>query len=231
MERDTTRRNADRLSAARLLHLAVRPWHSVRGRSRDKSCCVAVPGNSGSPLFLRCCSGSGGCFTAATPPRTCLSRASGPSQYVVDSAAMGLASIAGVNSSAATPGAASNALARGHLLLLIAAVGVAVWLFRGGRPSLRLLVFVGAALTFWGLAGANFIPGREPTANRYQLVDATLLILIAAELFALRLRPVAGHARSGGRSWGAGVEPGGARRRLRVHARPRRLRPSPTSGP
>ncbi|MDQ6811183.1 MAG: hypothetical protein M3Z95_04715 [Actinomycetota bacterium] len=64
------------------------------------------------------------------------------------------------------------------------------WLLRGGRPSRWLVVFVGAALTFWGLTGAAYVYGRAAAASRYQLVDAALLILIAAELFrTVRLRP------------------------------------------
>jgi hypothetical protein len=103
-------------------------------------------------------------------------------KYVVDSAASGLASIAGLKH-----GGLANTPTPGYWLLIVAGVGVAVWMLRGGRPGLRVLVFIGAALTFWGLAGANYIPGRGPLASRYQLIDVVLLILIAAELF----RPVA----------------------------------------
>jgi hypothetical protein len=64
-----------------------------------------------------------------------------------------------------------------------------LWLLRSGRPSSRILVFAGAALTFWVLAGANFTPGRAPISSRYQLIDAVLLLLVAAELLrGLRLR-------------------------------------------
>jgi hypothetical protein len=45
------------------------------------------------------------------------------------------------------------------------------------------LIFLGGALTFWILAGANFTLGRQPVSSRYQLVHVTFLLLIAAELF------------------------------------------------
>jgi hypothetical protein len=107
-------------------------------------------------------------------------------RYVVDSVGFGLASITGLNGTAlpaphAGPLPTNYTVA--HLLVLMVAIGVAVRLIRGGRPASRLIVVVGAALTFWVLAGANFTPGREPYASRYQLVDATLLIVIGAELF------------------------------------------------
>jgi hypothetical protein len=75
---------------------------------------------------------------------------------------------------------------RGYVLVIVAVVGLVVWLLRGGRPSSWSLVFIAAAMTFWVMAGASYIPGREPIASRYQFVDAALLIVIAAEL----LRPV-----------------------------------------
>jgi hypothetical protein len=99
-------------------------------------------------------------------------------RYTIDAIASGLASLGGVNS-----GAVTATTIRGLVLLVAAAAAVVAWVLRAGRPSSRLLVFVGAALAFWGLAGANYIPGREPYASRYQLIDAVLLLLIAAELF------------------------------------------------
>jgi hypothetical protein len=107
-------------------------------------------------------------------------------RYLLDSIANGLGSIAGVHS-----GAVTGTSGWGLALLVVAAAGIAVWLFRGGRPSSWLLVFAAAAVTFWALAGANFMIGREPVSSRYQLFDATLLILMAAELFRpVRLRPL-----------------------------------------
>ena len=103
-------------------------------------------------------------------------------RYVLDSASVGLASVTGLNR-----GGIASTYRAGHVLLVVAVLAVAVWLLRGGRPSSSwVLVLLGAALTFWVLAGANYIVGREPFASRYQLMDATFLILIASELF----RPV-----------------------------------------
>ena len=97
-------------------------------------------------------------------------------KYMLDSASIGLASATGLNFGA-------NAMFHGHVLLVLAVVAVGVWLLRGGRPSRWLAVFVGAALAFWALTGLSYMPGREPSASRYQLMDAALLIVIAAELF------------------------------------------------
>jgi hypothetical protein len=111
-------------------------------------------------------------------------------RYVLDSAAAGIASLTGFG-----PGGWFGATTvSGRALLALALLAAVLWFLRGGRPSARLLVFLGGALAFWCLAGANFTPGREPAASRYQLVHATVLVLIAAELVGpLRL----------GRAWSA----------------------------
>jgi hypothetical protein len=96
-------------------------------------------------------------------------------RYVVQAAASGLASITGRGGEKWLPW--------GYVLLVLVAAAIAVWLARAGRPGTRVLVFAGATLAFWVAAGANYIPGREPYASRYQLVSATLLLLTAAELF------------------------------------------------
>jgi hypothetical protein len=108
-------------------------------------------------------------------------------KYVLDCVASGLASIGGRTG--------ESALTWGRPLLVVVAVVVAAWLIRGGRPSPRVLVFLGAALSFWVLAGANYIEGRAPIASRYQIMHVTFLILIAAELFRpIRLSPAQGAA-------------------------------------
>jgi hypothetical protein len=97
--------------------------------------------------------------------------------YVLNSISFGLASITGLNH-----GGPPAALTRGHILALIVAIAVVLRLLRGARPGPWLLVIGSSALTFWVLTGAGYMPGREPFASRYQLTDAVLLILIAAEL-------------------------------------------------
>jgi hypothetical protein len=105
--------------------------------------------------------------------------------YMLRSAASGLASIVGLNR-----GTDADRYLRGYVVLALAAVVILAWLRRGGRPSSGVWVFASAAVSFWALTGASYIVGREPLASRYQIVDAALLILIAAELFRpLRLRP------------------------------------------
>ena len=99
--------------------------------------------------------------------------------YVLDSAASGVASLSGF----AREGWFGDTTAWGLPLLGVALAGTLLWIVRGGRPSSRVLIFLGGALAFWILAGANYITGREPVSSRYQLVHVTFLLLIAAELF------------------------------------------------
>ncbi len=98
-------------------------------------------------------------------------------RYLYDAVSAGLASATGM-----VHGSLPGLLSSGHLLTVIAAVCVAWWLIRGGRPSAWALVFAGTALSFWLLTGASAIPGRAAQASRYQVTSATLLILLAAEL-------------------------------------------------
>jgi hypothetical protein len=107
--------------------------------------------------------------------------------YVMDGAATGLASLAGLSQA---PGGEPESLSYGRPLLVLAAVGVAVALRGGWRPSPLALVIAIAAISFWALAAANYIPDRNPTSSRYQLVNATLIIMLAAEAFrAVRVPP------------------------------------------
>ena len=108
-------------------------------------------------------------------------------EYVLDCITSGLGAIGGQTG--------RSAVELGRILLVALVVVIAVRLIRGRRPSSGVLVFIGAALTFWGLSGASYIPGREAIASRYQLVHVALLILIAVELFRpLRPTPVQGMA-------------------------------------
>jgi hypothetical protein len=103
-------------------------------------------------------------------------------RYMFESASSGLASITGLHASL-------HRLLQGEVLLVFALGSAGVWIYRGGRPSRWLAVPIAAALAFWALTGLSFVPGREAVASRYQLVDAALLLVIAAELFRpIRLR-------------------------------------------
>jgi hypothetical protein len=109
-------------------------------------------------------------------------------QYVLDSVASGLASLVGL--ARYSDGSALDTYTWGRPLLAVAVLAVAVWLSRGGRPRPFLLVVAAAALSFWILAAANYTPGREPGASRYQLISASFVVLLAAEAFRpVRLRP------------------------------------------
>lgn len=98
-------------------------------------------------------------------------------RYVIDAASAGVASAAGL-----THGSVGTTYQRAHVLMIILGLAATVWVTKGGRPSRGVLVFLATALTFWLLTGASYIPGRDPISSRYQLFDATLLLLTAAEL-------------------------------------------------
>ena len=116
--------------------------------------------------------------------RVFLGNVAGTPAYVLDAISAGLASLSGLNK---TIGGASGRVRLGRPLLVLAVVAAAAWVTRGGRPSRGALPIAAAALSFWFLLGADFIPNwREPETSRYQLVSATFLILFAAEFF----RPV-----------------------------------------
>jgi hypothetical protein len=99
-------------------------------------------------------------------------------RYVLECAASGMDTLTGL----APGGWFGDAGGWGKPLVGLAVVAAGVGFLRGWRPPAGVLVFLGGALAFWALAGANFTPGREPQASRYQLVHATFLLLIAAEL-------------------------------------------------
>jgi len=104
-------------------------------------------------------------------------------KYVLDSAAMGLTSIAGLNR-----GVYVGHYARGYVLLALLASLMAVRVVRRGRPPAFTLVVASAAFGFWALTGISYASGREPLASRYQLIDAALILVIVAAFFA-PLRP------------------------------------------
>jgi hypothetical protein len=101
---------------------------------------------------------------------------------VFGSVTSGLASLTGLNRGSGAP-----RYVRGGIVLLAGTVAFAASWFKGSRRSLWVLVFAGAAISFWVLTGASYFPGRDPFASRYQLIDATflllLLLLLAAEPF------------------------------------------------
>jgi hypothetical protein len=120
-------------------------------------------------------------YGSDAPSAISLANVRGLPSYVLRSASSGLASLTGASE---IPGV--HGPWPGYLLLGLLAAA-AVWrLLRRPRPSGWLLVPLTAALAFWCLSGLNYIPGRDPQASRYQLIDATFLLVIVAELF----RPV-----------------------------------------
>ncbi len=99
-------------------------------------------------------------------------------RYTFDALSIGLAAITGVEHPSLP-----NVLASGHILAVLVLLGLVVWLARGGRPSQFAVVIAATLVAFWLLTGASAIPGRGAVASRYQLTDAVLLIVLAAELF------------------------------------------------
>jgi hypothetical protein len=103
--------------------------------------------------------------------------------YVFDGLASSLDSLLGLNGRPI--GAEGTAGPEwGRPLLVGLAFAVVAWIALGNRPSRRIWVVGAAALSFWTLAGFDFVPGREPESSRYQYVGAIFLILVLSELFA-----------------------------------------------
>jgi hypothetical protein len=99
--------------------------------------------------------------------------------YTVEGMAAGLASLTGLG---AGSGVDLSDPSWGKPLL-IALVGVAIWAQRkrpGVAKSFWPVVAVG--LSYWLLAGFNFIPGREADSVRYQYGAAAIILLVVAEL-------------------------------------------------
>jgi hypothetical protein len=71
----------------------------------------------------------------------------------------------------------------GWALLALALVAVAIRVHRNPRLSRGFWVVTTAGVTFWLLAGINYMPGREASHSRYQYLGAAFILMIAAELF------------------------------------------------
>jgi hypothetical protein len=102
--------------------------------------------------------------------------------YVFDGLAASLDSLLGLNSRPVSAESTGD-ISWGRPLLVALVVLVAVlWLPRH-RMTPRIWVVAAIALTFWGLAAANFVPGRDPESSRYMYMGAVLLVLLLAEIF------------------------------------------------
>jgi hypothetical protein len=99
--------------------------------------------------------------------------------YLVNGIGSGLQSLLGLLPALGT----GHDVTWGWLALAVAAVAVMARLRRGPRPRAELWPAAVAAASFWLLAGADLIPGREPTQSRYQYVGAALVLMVLAELF------------------------------------------------
>lgn len=97
--------------------------------------------------------------------------------YVFDALSIGLAALLGLEY-----GTLPGLISTGHLAAVLVLIALVGGLARGGRPRPQALWFASALIVFWLLTGASAIPGREAASSRYQLTDAVLILLIAAEL-------------------------------------------------
>lgn len=102
--------------------------------------------------------------------------------FVAESIASALGSLTGLHT-AAVGSEAATPPEWGQALLVAVAVLVALWLRRARDISPRIWVPLTAAAAFWILGGFDFIPGRDPTASRYQYIGGIFVVLILAEVF------------------------------------------------
>jgi hypothetical protein len=111
------------------------------------------------------------------PSHVALSNVGHLPRYVLDSLETTMASLTGLNA-----GTVPDTYVRGRILLIVVLMALVVWVIRGGRPRPAALVALTALLAFWVLTCLGYTPGREPFASRYQLIDAALALVLAAEI-------------------------------------------------
>ena len=78
--------------------------------------------------------------------------------------------------------------------IVVAGLAAVVWRLQGGRPrpSSKIWITLAILLSFWTLAALNYIPGREPSVDRYAFIGVVLLFLFLSDLFAgIRVSPAA----------------------------------------
>jgi hypothetical protein len=102
--------------------------------------------------------------------------------FVAESIASALGSLTGLHT-AAVGSEAATPPEWGRALLVAVAALVALWVRRARDISPRIWVPLTAAGAYWILGGFNFIPGRDPTASRYQYIGGIFVVLILAEVF------------------------------------------------
>lgn len=101
--------------------------------------------------------------------------------FVAESIASTLASMTGLTTTAVgNEGAGTPEWGRPLLVALV--ILSAAWI-RRHRLTQQFWVIAAAAFSFWVLAGFDFVPGREPTASRYQYIGVIFVVLLLAEIF------------------------------------------------
>ncbi|HET7443411.1 MAG TPA: hypothetical protein VFJ57_01990 [Solirubrobacterales bacterium] len=100
--------------------------------------------------------------------------------FILNSLAASLASAFGLFLPAASE--SPGGLDWGRPILVALALLGAWRLAKLGKAPRWLWVVVAIGGSFWFLAGLNQIPGRDPTASRYQYIGVVFVLLIAAEL-------------------------------------------------
>lgn len=71
----------------------------------------------------------------------------------------------------------------GAVVLVALVLFAVIWKIRRPGFSRRLWPAAAALVSFWLLAGFNYIPGREAMANRYAYTGVVLLLIVLADLF------------------------------------------------
>ncbi len=100
-------------------------------------------------------------------------------RYVVEVVAVGVGALSGLGTEPSTL-SAEPLWGRTLLVALIAAVGLLI--YRRKRVDPIVWPVAAAAIANWFLTAFNEIPGREPTASRYQYVSAIFILMILAGL-------------------------------------------------
>ncbi|MGA8746788.1 MAG: hypothetical protein WB507_13140 [Solirubrobacterales bacterium] len=100
-------------------------------------------------------------------------------RYVAETIAVGVGALSGLGTEPATL-SAEPVWGRTILIALIAAVGLLI--YRRKRVDPIVWPTAAAAIATWFLTAFNEIPGREPTASRYQYVSAIFILMILAGL-------------------------------------------------
>ena len=171
------------VAAAALLRL-LQPRHRFRGRRRRRDSGWSAPDLAPTRLYRRDPRRSStalwwiGWGHNAETHFTLQNLLASP-RYVAEAIAVGVGALSGLGTEPSTL-SAEPVWGRTLLIALIAAVGLLI--YRRKRVDPIVWPIAAAAIANWFLTAFNEIPGREPTASRYQYVSAIFILMILAGL-------------------------------------------------